>query len=371
MTDLHRAVARMFCIGFDGYSITPHVERMIERGISGVALFKRNVESARQFAKLCADLKHRAGRPFTICVDQEGGRVLRLRDAFTDIPSMRELGKADDAGLATQVGRILARELRAVNGDLNFAPVLDVDTNPKNPVIGDRSLGAEPARVARLGAALVRGIQGEGVAACGKHFPGHGDTWQDSHFELPRLPHGLDRLEQIELAPFRAAVQAGVATVMTAHVMYEGVDPKYPATMSKPILQGILRERLGFEGVIISDDLEMKAIAESFGWEEAIIQSAAAGVDLMTVCHDEQRQESAMEVLVDAVTRGVVPREQIDRANLRVVKMFTQFVKPPSDAVDPDRVIGAAEHRAVVDKVRKLAGSTASQTVQDPTEFRK
>ena len=368
MTDLDRAVARMFCIGFDGYTIPPHVEKLIDRGISGVALFRRNVESPRQFAKLCADLKHRAGRPFIVCVDQEGGRVLRLRDsAFTDIPSMRDLGKANEENLAVQIGRVLARELRAVNGDLNFAPVLDVDTNPKNPVIGDRSLGGSPELVARLGVALIRGIQGEGVAACGKHFPGHGDTWQDSHFDLPRLPHGMGRLGAIELAPFRAAVRAGVATIMTAHVVYEGIDPKFPATLSKEVLTGILREQLGFGGVIISDDMEMKAISEHFGWEESIVQAAVAGVDLFMVCHDARRQESALDVLTDAVTRGLVERERIDQANLRVVKMFAQYVKPPAEE-DPMSVIGNAEHRAVAERIRKLAGTPSSAPLHDPTE---
>jgi len=368
MTDLHRAVARMFCIGFDGYTVPPHVQSMIERGIGGVALFKRNVESPTQFARLCADLKQRAGRPFIVCVDQEGGRVLRLRDSFTEIPSMRDVGRAGSENLACQIGRVLARELRAVNGDLNFAPVLDVDTNPNNPVIADRSLGAEPALVSRLGVALIRGLQDEGVAACGKHFPGHGDTGQDSHYELPRLPHGMDRLLRVELPPFRAAIAAGVASIMTAHVVIEAVDPKYPATMSREFLQEVLRDQLGFGGVIISDDMEMKAIVNSFGWEEAIIQSAAAGVDLFMVCHEPERQESAIEILTDAVKRGVVSRERVDQANLRVVKMFTQFVKPPSDA-DPLSVIGAPEHRAVADRIRQLAGSTPASPNSDPTDF--
>jgi beta-N-acetylhexosaminidase len=367
MTDLHRAIAHMFCIGFDGYTIPPHVEKLIDRGISGVALFKRNVESPQQFARLCADLKRRAGRPFLICVDQEGGRVMRLRDSFTDIPSMRDLGRTGDENLARQIGQILARELRAVNGDLNFAPVLDVDTNPKNPVIADRSLGGSPELVSRLGVAIMQGIQNEGVAACGKHFAGHGDTAQDSHFELPRLPHNMERLEAVELPPFRAAIEAGVATIMTAHVVYEGLDAKYPATMSRLILQGVLREHLGFNGVIISDDLEMNAIAECFPWEEAVVQSANAGVDLLMVCHRPDRQEQAIDALLDAVERGVVLRDRIDEANLRVAKMSATYVKPPSDT-DPLAVIGRPDHRAVVDRIRQHAGGSAGGVGHDPTE---
>jgi beta-N-acetylhexosaminidase len=289
-------------------------------------------------------------------VDQEGGRVLRLRESFTEIPSMRELGRAGDENLARHLGQILARELRAVNGDLNFAPVLDVDTNPANPVIADRSLGSDPQLVARFGVALMQGIQSEGVAACGKHFPGHGDTAQDSHYELPRLPHGIDRLEAVELAPFRAAIAAGIASIMTAHVIFEGIDPQYPAMLSRTILHELLREQLGFAGVIICDDMEMKAISANFGFEESIIRAADAGVDLFMVCHTQDKQERAIDILTDAVQRGEVPRERIDQANLRVVKMFTQYVKPPSDH-DPMQLIGTPEHRAVVDRVRQLAGS--------------
>ncbi len=368
MTDLSRAVAHMFCIGFDGYSVPGHVQEMIDRGISGVALFKRNVQSPQQFAKLCADLKQRAGRPFIICVDQEGGRVLRLRESFTDIPSMRELGLTGDENLATQIGRILGRELRAVNADLNFAPVLDVDSNPSNPVIADRSIGKTPQLVTRLGVALMHGIQSEGVAACGKHFPGHGDTRQDSHDELPRCAHGMDRLEQIELAPFKSAIRAGIATIMTAHVVFDALEPQFPATMSPTILQDILREKLGFHGPIISDDMEMKSITENFDWDEAVVRACNAGVDLFMVCHTLERQQSAIDAITDAVKRGLVERERIDQANLRVVKMFTQYVRPAGD-IDPMSVIGTPEHRAVAERVRERAGSRVTPDASDPTEF--
>src|SRR5690606_11651226 len=176
-----------------------------------------------------------------------------------------------DEGVARQVGRVLARELRAVNVDLDFAPVLDVDTNPQNPVIGDRSFGSDPEQVARLGAALVEGMQSEGVAACAKHFPGHGDTPKASHPGAPRPPHGMERLEAVELFPCRHVV-GKVASIMTAHVVFESLDPARPATMSRAALDGILRDRFGYEGVVISDDLEMKAIADHFGLEEAVVE---------------------------------------------------------------------------------------------------
>jgi len=364
---LHRDIARMFCIGFDGYSIPPHVDRLIARGIGGVALFRRNVESPRALARLCAELKRRADRPFMICIDQEGGRVMRLRDGFTDVPSMRALGRTGDAALAQQVGRVLGTELRAVNGDLNFAPVLDVDTNAANPVIADRSLGGDPSLVARLGVAIARGLQESGVAACGKHFPGHGDTMQDSHVELPRLNLPIERLHAVELAPFAAAVQAGIATIMTAHVVYEAIDHQYPATMSRAVLHDLLRGRLGFDGTIISDDLEMKAIADHFGFDEAITQSANAGVDLLMVCHVARKQEEAIEALIRAVEHGKVKSERIAEANRRIDKLFARFVRPPSDA-DPTAVLAAPEHLAVAQRVRDLAGEAPGPPTIDPTE---
>src|SRR5262245_49834228 len=173
MSDLGRLVARMFCVGFDGTSIPGEVKELLKRGVSSAALFSRNVESPAQFAELCASLKRSSNEPFIIGIDQEGGRVMRLRGQFTDVPSMRDLGKTNDEALAEQVGQIVARESRAMNVDVVFAPVLDVDTNPKNPIIADRSLGSDPKVVTKLGVAQIRGIQSCGVAACGKHFPGH------------------------------------------------------------------------------------------------------------------------------------------------------------------------------------------------------
>ena len=205
----------------------------MDDGIFGAILFKRNVGTARETAALCRDIKTRAGRPFILSVDQEGGRVARLRgEPFTALPSMRELGQRGDEGLAERVGRLLAHELRAVGFDWDFAPVLDVDTNPANPVIGDRSFSRDADEVARLGVALGRGLEAGGVASCGKHFPGHGDTTTDSHLTLPRLPHDLERLRRVELVPFRAFAQAGLASLMTAHVLFDALEPGVPATMS-------------------------------------------------------------------------------------------------------------------------------------------
>lgn len=368
MSELECAVARMFCVGFEGTTVTPNIRRLIDRGIGGVTLFGRNVQSAKQVAELTAELKSVAKRPLIVAVDQEGGRVMRLREGFTSVPAMRAVGQANDVELARGVGRLLARELRAVNIDVDFAPVLDVDTNPANPVIAHRSLGPTPDLVSRLGVAIIEGMQAEGVAACGKHFPGHGDTSQDSHLHLPRLPHALKRLEEIELVPFKAAVRAGVAMIMTAHVVFEPIDPTLPATMSHPVLTGVLRNQLGFDGVVISDGLEMKAIAANFTPDELVTRGANAGLDLFAPCEEGDFRDRVIDALIRAVERGDVPRARIDEANRRIDTLCARFVKPPVSA-DALNVLASAEHRAVVDRIAQLAEDT-SVGAADPTAHR-
>src|SRR5512145_2625754 len=299
---LDRDAAALLCVGFHGTTPSVEVLELVRRGVSGVILFSRNVESAQQVAELTSALKRAAGRPLLVAIDQEGGRVARLRGAhgFTELPPMRAIGAAGDERIAFGVGALLGRELRAVGIDQDYAPVVDVDTNPKNPVIGDRSLSRDPEVVARLGAALALGLQAEGVAACAKHFPGHGDTSQDSHVDLPRLPHALDRLRRVELPPFRALSQAGVAAIMTAHVVFEALDPARPATLSPPVLR-LLREELGFQGCCVSDDLEMKAVADHYPIEDAAPAAIAAGVDQLLVCHRSELQHRTIDLIRGAV----------------------------------------------------------------------
>jgi beta-N-acetylhexosaminidase len=361
MSDLHRAAARMIGVGFHTPAVPKEIEALIDRGVSCAILFSRNVETVSQVQQLANNLKRRADRPFIISIDQEGGRVRRLRQGFTDLPSMRELGRTGDAELAREIGRVIGRELRAVNIDHALAPVLDVDTNPNNPVIADRSLGPTPELVTRLGCALIDGLQGEGVAACGKHFPGHGDTPIDSHYDLPRLQHPLERLERIELPPFEAAVKCNVATIMTAHVIFDPIDSKYPSTMSRQVMDGILRQRMGFNRVVVSDDLEMKAIANYFSIEEVVIHCANAGVDMFLICHNHDLQNQAIDILIKAVERGDVPMSRIEEANRRIDELMNRYVKPPSEAGSLD-VVGSPAHQAIADRVLKRTEGA------DPTE---
>jgi beta-N-acetylhexosaminidase len=365
--DLPRQVARLFGIGFHGHAVPKEIDELIDRGVRSVILFKRNVQDAAQVQDLCAQVKRRAaGEPLAMTIDHEGGRVLRLGGEFTDIPSARQVGRANDENLCRQMGALMARELRAVNLDIDFAPVLDVDTNPNNPVIAARSLGPDPERVARLGCAVLTGMQAQGIAACAKHFPGHGDTNLDSHLTMPRIDHGTERIEQVELAPFKAAVKAGVANVMTSHILFSAIDPDLPATMSQKILTGILRKQLGFEGVIISDDLEMKAIAHNFGPEQTMIHGANAGINLFMVCHNHALQHKSIDLLIRAVERGDVSRELIEESVRRLDKLFAQYVKPATATRDNLRIVGCAEHRDIVDRIREISGPL--KPGEDPTE---
>src|SRR3954447_22866764 len=244
-----------------GTTITPELRSLAkEFQLGGVILFARNIEAPEQVAELAYDVQLLATEsPLWVSVDQEGGRVARLKAPFTEWPPMAVLGRSGDPALARRFAAALAAELKAVGITLDYAPVLDIHTNPRNPIIGDRSLAETAEGVARLGAAIVKGLQDKGVAACGKHFPGHGDTSVDSHLDLPLVEHPPDRIRRVECVPFRGAIAADVAFIMTAHILVPALDEEKPATLSARIVKGMLRDELGFGGVIVSDDLEMKA----------------------------------------------------------------------------------------------------------------
>jgi len=288
----------LFC-GFDGTTLPADLEALIAAGrIGGVVLFSRNVESDAQLIELNRSL-HRAapaGTPLLIAVDQEGGRVQRLREPWTDWPPMRRAGEHGDPALTAEVAAALATELLDVGIALDFAPCVDVDTNPDNPVIGDRSFSRDPNRVAEHARSFVTAMQAAGVAACAKHFPGHGDTASDSHFELPRLDHDLARLHAVELPPFRAAIEAGVSSLMTAHVSIPELDGDRPATLS-PAIMAICRDELGYDGVVFSDDLEMKAVADRYDPEQLVCGALASRVDAFLVCRDVALRDEVLALL--------------------------------------------------------------------------
>jgi len=313
---------RLVCIGFPGHELPEASAALLRGGVRTVILFTRNFRDAEQLTALTAQIQQAAHGEALIMVDQEGGRVQRFRGhGFPDTPSGRQQG-AGGTDAVTQANAACARALRAVGIRMNLAPVLDVDSNPANPVIGDRAFGSDPSLVAACGVAAIRAMRAEGVRACGKHFPGHGDTSVDSHLDLPVLPHDLDRLRRVELPPFAAAIRAGVDAIMTAHVLFAQIDPQVPATLSPAVIGGLLRGELGHDGVVITDDFEMQAIADRFEVGEAAVRAVAAGCDLVLVCHRHDRQERAIQALAGAIASGRLSPQQVQRSSNRLQKLL-------------------------------------------------
>ncbi len=328
-----KLAARLLCVGFAGPVVDDSLREMLREGVSGVILFARNATTHAGAGDLVRAIKIESaarGNPKIFAsLDHEGGRVVRLVEGMTIFPPMREIGALGIGSIAeaTRIGKIFAQELRAANFDVNFAPVVDVDSNASNPVIGARSFGRDPKVVSQCATAFIQAMQSGGVAACAKHFPGHGDTDLDSHLDLPRLPHALDRLRTTEIPPFIAAAHAGVASIMTAHVVFEAVDPGVPATMSRKVIEGVLRNEIGFDGVVFSDDLEMGAIADRMGIGEAAVRAIEAGVDCLLVCHRIDRQREAVEALSQAIATGRLPRARVMQAIARIEKLIKTYAR--------------------------------------------
>ena len=350
-----RDIGQLLIGSIPGTTITPEFRSLArEFDLGGSIVFSRNVEAPEQVVELAAELEALGrSQPAWVSVDQEGGRVARLKEPFTRWPPMAVLGRAGSEALAERFGRALGRELAATGITLDYAPVLDIHTNPKNPVIGDRALAEKASEVARLGTAIIRGLQSEGVAACGKHFPGHGDTSTDSHLELPLVEHPPDRLRAVEFEPFRAAVRERVAFIMTAHVFVPALDEERPATLSPRIVQALLREELGYDGVILSDDLEMKAIGARTPVTQAAVQAIQAGCDGLLICSgDVNVQAAALEALVKAAESGEIPARRLDDALIRLRRAKERFLaaeRPRTSARlrGLRAVIGRDEHQAI------------------------
>jgi beta-N-acetylhexosaminidase len=283
---IRSCAGQVLVAGFPGGAPPEVLLVALRRGeLGGIILFRRNVETPVQVAELIGRCTAQAPRgfPLLVAVDQEGGRVTRFDAPLLQLPPMRVLGRMGDSSLTARVARMLARQLAAMGFTMNMAPVLDVDTNPDNPIIGDRAFGSTAELVITQAVAFSDGLLSGGLLSCGKHFPGHGDTAADSHLALPRVCHRPERLDAIELAPFRAAI-GRIPALMTAHVVFEELDSGVPATLSRRIVTGLLREELGYDGLVISDDLEMRAVSEGRGVANAGVGAIDAGCDVLLVC---------------------------------------------------------------------------------------
>ena len=317
---LRRSAAQLFMVGIPGPTLDATTRAFLtEHPPGGVILFKRNVRSATQLRRLVADIHATgAGVPPLVGLDHEGGRVHRLPPPFTHFPPAFTIGAHGDARLVEAVGHAMGRELRAVGIDVDFAPVLDVWSNPRNQVIGDRAFAAEPAHVARLGLALARGLARTGVIACGKHFPGHGASVGDSHFVLPRVRRPRRELAPTQLVPFARAAAAGLPALMTAHVVYPALDPRRPATLSPLISRDLLRRRLGFRGVLFSDDIEMNAVAGRAAPGGVAVQALQAGCDMLLVCQSLAAVRAAMEGVEKALAEGELSPDDVTASMARI-----------------------------------------------------
>jgi beta-N-acetylhexosaminidase len=337
--DSTQQIGEMFLAGFAGTTITKDIEDLIVKyRIGGVILFSRNITSIGQAAKLCGELqdlrKSVSGTPLFIAIDQEGGVVQRIVEGLTVLPGNMAIGSVGVPDCAYAAGRITAVELGCIGVNVNFAPVVDISNNPDNPSTGVRSFGGDPDTVAELASQMITGFQGYGLIACAKHFPGKGNVSVDSHLDLPLNTSRRDALRSCELKPFAAAIAAQVDMIMTAHVMYPALTENeiLPATLSRNIMTGLLRDELGFKGVLITDDMEMGAIAKYFTLEESVVKAVAAGVDIVMVCHTVSKQREALAALKKAVDEGAITRERIDESVARITalkKKITHTKKHP------------------------------------------
>jgi beta-N-acetylhexosaminidase len=323
-------VGQLFIVGFDGVSLPKAAQNLLGRRRGGGAiLFKRNIESLEQVVALNAQIVGAAGGDFPalISVDQEGGRVARLREICTPVPTMRELARRAESspGLIFKTAAMMGRELASLGFHLDYAPIADVDSNKDNPIIGDRAFSSDALATGDMCAEFIKGLQSSGVAACAKHFPGHGDTQTDSHLELPVLAHTLERLRELELIPFEKAIAADVATMMTAHVLLPAID-EVPATLSRKLLTDVLREQMRYKGLIISDDLEMKGIANHYDLKDTVLMGIEAGVDIFLVCRDTDMAEEAIGYLQTLVERGKVSRERIHQSLTRIHAFKKKYI---------------------------------------------
>ena len=345
--DLRQLAGQLIMIRFPGTTLDADTAAFLrEHRVGGVCLFRQNMVDAAQLAKLTAELRAAMGPHALIGIDQEGGAVVRAT-WLPSPPAAMALGAADDADLAREVGAAVARGVRSLGFNWNFAPVLDLNNNPDNPVIAERSFGADPARATELALAWMEGSLSEGVACCVKHFPGHGDTHVDSHRDLPTVDKPLSELENFEFAPFRTAAPHAPA-LMTAHIVYPALDADYPATMSRPILHGLLRERWDYRGVIITDGMDMHAIAGRFGVGAAAVRALAAGADMVMALGTPATQRETIDAIADAIADGTLARADVDARLGRLHALAERYparVSPyPQDTADRALMARAWRH---------------------------
>ncbi|HVG02511.1 MAG TPA: beta-N-acetylhexosaminidase [Nitrospira sp.] len=370
---LREQIGQLFMIGFTGTTVNKDLASFLKAtSPGGIIFFKRNLESVEQIVELTNGLQKLSHcSPLLIAIDQEGGRVSRLPPAFTIFPPCRQLGECNSSELAYSAASTIAKELRAVGINMNMAPVLDVNSNSDNPVIGDRAFGDMPHLVGEMGLATIAGLQENKIVACGKHFPGHGDTATDSHKALPVVEAHRHRLEETEFPPFQQAIRAGVASLMTAHVLYRALDLEAPATLSAAVIQKLLREEWRYDGVVFTDDLEMHAIVDHDGIGEAAVRAFVAGCDVLLICKDPDRVMVAVQAMEKAVQDGRITQERLQQSLARVTRLKARYLEPykPVTISDARLTVGCRSHRMVLDLWHKAYGRVPKPRVSEGSEM--
>ncbi len=351
---------QLLIIGIRGTSLTEdEAEFIVANNIGGVILFSRNIENPEQVHSLCRSIqslrhKTRDKLPLFIGVDQEGGRVARMKAPFTQWPPLSLIGKLDSTSVAFKFALDMGTELRAVGINLDFAPCVDILTNPKNQVIGDRALSTDPEQVAKLASALVRGYIKSGIIPCAKHFPGHGNTLLDSHEDLPVEDVDIERLKNVELVPFKKVFRARLDMVMTAHIKFPKVDPQWPVTLSEKFLKGLLRQELRYRNIVISDDLDMQALSKNYPAAEIPVMALQAGCDILLYCNNFEHPQLALESLMKAFKEHKINAKQVDESYNRIVALKKEVLTHP----DPDEfpkasaLIGAERHQRLAQAIQ-------------------
>lgn len=326
---LQEKIGQMVIAGFEGYTIDDNTRDIINNyHLGGFILFGRNVEDSEQLLALVNSLKRANSKnktPLFISVDEEGGRISRMPDEINDLPTNEAIGKIYNSKFSYEIGRILADEVKSFGFNMNFAPVLDINSNPDNPVIGDRAFGSDVNIVSKLGIQTMKGIQSSGVIPVVKHFPGHGDTSVDSHVGLPSINNDIDRLKSFELIPFKEAINSHVDAVMIAHILLNKIDPNSPASLSETIITELLRKQMNFNGVVITDDMTMGAILEKYSIGDAAIKAINAGNDIVLVCHGQDNVETVLDDLIKAVDNGIISKSKVDESLYRILKLKHKY----------------------------------------------
>jgi beta-N-acetylhexosaminidase len=353
MTELETKIAQMLMVGIESYELTrTELEICRHHGFGGFILFSRNCRDPSQIRSLCRSLSTTVHLPF-IAIDEEGGGVHRLPPPLTHFPAAAVIGRTGKLDVAERCGRATAAELDLLGINLDFAPVLDIASNPKTPIIGDRSFGSTPDQVIAMALAWSEGLRSNGVIPCGKHFPGHGSTDKDSHGELPVAAKSTTELREIDLKPFHRACRSRIETLMTAHVVFPALDERLPATLSRQIVTGILRKQLGYEGVVFSDDMEMKALTENFDTEEAALLSVRAGVDVLLYCHELSKATAMFNMFCREGKRDKQLRGRIDESYARISKLKRRCLRQPRSLTDKkllEKLI-AFDHKKLINEI--------------------